>query len=63
MLNARTAKKWLLDGYASKASDADIVSKQIVAVSTAIDKAVAFGIDQDNIFGFWGKNIAPICFY
>ena len=53
MLNARTAKKWLLDGLAMHGGEADIVAKHVVAVSTAIDKAVAFGIDQSNIFGFW----------
>jgi len=55
MLNARTAKKWIVDGLAAKGStDATTVaSKHIIAVSTAIDKCVAFGIDEDNIFGFW----------
>merc|ERR1712038_1632778 len=55
MLNARTAKKWILDGLAAKGvTDADAVtSKHIIAVSTAIDKCVAFGISADNIFGFW----------
>jgi len=27
--------------------------KQFAAVSTSIDKATAFGIDKENIFGFW----------
>jgi len=53
MLNARTAKDWLLKGLAGKAAEADIVSKHVCAVSTAIDKATAFGIDEANIFGFW----------
>lgn len=53
MLNARTAKKWLLDGLSMHGSEADIVAKHVVAVSTAIEKAVAFGIDKANIFGFW----------
>ena len=54
MLNARTAKDWLLKGMAKKGSDAaTILSKQFIAVSTAVDKAKAFGIDEANVFGFW----------
>jgi glucose-6-phosphate isomerase len=56
MLNARTARKWLLDGLRSagvEATETDIISKHVIAVSTAIDKATAFGISESNIFGFW----------
>eukprot|EP00560_Eucampia_antarctica_P000082 CAMPEP_0197831860 /NCGR_PEP_ID=MMETSP1437-20131217/12494_1 /TAXON_ID=49252 ORGANISM="Eucampia antarctica, Strain CCMP1452" /NCGR_SAMPLE_ID=MMETSP1437 /ASSEMBLY_ACC=CAM_ASM_001096 /LENGTH=564 /DNA_ID=CAMNT_0043434967 /DNA_START=186 /DNA_END=1880 /DNA_ORIENTATION=+ len=51
MLNARTARKWMLNGV--KADAKEVVSKHVIAVSTAIDKCKAFGIDEDNIFGFW----------
>ena len=51
MLNARTAKKWILDGIA--ADEKEVVSKHVIAVSTAIDKCKDFGIDEANIFGFW----------
>ena len=55
MLNARTAKQWMLDGLAKAgvAEEKDVISKHVCAVSTAIDKATAFGIDESNIFGFW----------
>lgn len=56
MLNARTAKNWLLEKYAatSPALDAKaIVAAQICAVSTALDKTAAFGIESQNVFGFW----------
>mmetsp|Transcript_23634 Transcript_23634/g.26956 ORF Transcript_23634/g.26956 Transcript_23634/m.26956 type:complete len:606 (+) Transcript_23634:57-1874(+) len=55
MLNARTAKKWILDDLATKGvTDAgEVTSKHVIAVSTAIDKCVAFGISEENIFGFW----------
>ena len=55
MLNAKTAKKWVVDGLAAKGiTDAgEVASKHIIAVSTAIDKCVAFGINEANIFGFW----------
>ena len=32
---------------------AEAVRKHFVAVSTALDKVAAFGIDPDNAFGFW----------
>ena len=55
MLNARTAKKWIVDGLARAgvADESAVISKHVCAVSTAIDKATAFGIDESNIFGFW----------
>ena len=31
----------------------DAVAKHFVAVSTALDKVAAFGIDPENAFGFW----------
>jgi glucose-6-phosphate isomerase len=51
MLNARTVKDWLVTHVPGNA--ADIIAKHMVAVSTAVPKAVAFGIAEENIFGFW----------
>ncbi|HEY3340069.1 MAG TPA: glucose-6-phosphate isomerase [Propionicimonas sp.] len=60
LTNARMAREWLLrklrdagslDG--SERMDADAISKHFVAVSTALDKVAAFGIDPANAFGFW----------
>ncbi len=60
LTNARMARAWLLaklreagavDG--SEGMDADAISKHFVAVSTALDKVAAFGIDPANAFGFW----------
>eukprot|EP01040_Poterioochromonas_malhamensis_P009404 gene9404-10212_t len=53
MLNARTLKRWLLDGLGRGHSEADIIQKHMVAVSSAISKAVDFGIKAENVFGFW----------
>jgi glucose-6-phosphate isomerase len=56
MLNARTLRAWLLKGLAKASpgcAEADIVSKHMVACSSAVGKATAFGINADNIFGFW----------
>lgn len=52
MMNAKTARAWLVAGNPN-ADPSKVVSCQFAAVSTAIDKAVGFGIDKENIFGFW----------
>jgi len=51
MLNARTVKDWILRSVPAEATEA--IRKHVIAVSTAIDKATAFGIAKENIFGFW----------
>ena len=60
LTNARLSRKWLWEGLAAAgvlADDdtarADAVAKHFVAVSTALDKVAAFGIDPANAFGFW----------
>ena len=58
LTNARLARSWLLSGLkASGAIDdsgeAEAIAKHFVAVSTALDKVAAFGIDPENAFGFW----------
>ncbi|WP_130177993.1 glucose-6-phosphate isomerase [Cryobacterium sp. SO1] len=60
LTNARLAREWLwnqlLDAGAIDDTDAarsDAVAKHFVAVSTALDKVAAFGIDPENAFGFW----------
>ena len=60
LTNARLARSWLLEGLRSSGAIAqgddaanDAVAKHFVAVSTALDKVAAFGIDPENAFGFW----------
>jgi glucose-6-phosphate isomerase len=60
LTNARLARSWLLDGLTGsgaisgdEASTKEAVAKHFVAVSTALDKVAAFGIDPENAFGFW----------
>ncbi|MFC7625387.1 glucose-6-phosphate isomerase [Microlunatus sp. GCM10028923] len=60
LTNARLARAWLLDGLRSAGAITDdddqaktAVAKHFVAVSTALDKVAAFGIDPANAFGFW----------
>ncbi|HET9154774.1 MAG TPA: glucose-6-phosphate isomerase [Solirubrobacterales bacterium] len=50
MTNARTAREWALAGLGG---DATAVAKHFVAVSTNAEEVEKFGIDTDNMFGFW----------
>lgn len=60
LTNARLCRAWLLDelrsagaiGAGDDAASA-AVARHFVAVSTALDKVAAFGIDPANAFGFW----------
>ncbi len=49
MTNARSAREWALAGL----KDEEAVAKHFVAVSTNAEKVKEFGIDTDNMFGFW----------
>jgi glucose-6-phosphate isomerase len=60
LTNARLSRTWLWDqlsaaGVLADTDEArkDAVAKHFVAVSTALDKVAAFGIDPENAFGFW----------
>jgi glucose-6-phosphate isomerase len=48
LTNATTAREWLTATLGDEA-----VAKHFVAVSTAGEKVSEFGIDTDNMFGFW----------
>ncbi len=50
MTNARTAREWAL---ARLGGDESAIAKHFVAVSTNAEKVSEFGIDTDNMFGFW----------
>jgi glucose-6-phosphate isomerase len=50
MTNAHTARAWLLRGLGG---DEKSVAKHFVAVSTNKEEVKKFGIDPDNMFGFW----------
>ena len=47
--NATSAREWLV----SLLGDDKAVAKHFVAVSTNAEKVAEFGIDTDNMFGFW----------
>ncbi|HKO28612.1 MAG TPA: glucose-6-phosphate isomerase [Solirubrobacteraceae bacterium] len=49
LTNAHSARKWLVDGL----GDESAVAKHFVAVSTNAEKVSEFGIDTENMFGFW----------
>ncbi len=48
--NATTAREWLLRGMGG---DVSAVAKHFVAVSTNAEEVARFGIDTQNMFGFW----------
>jgi glucose-6-phosphate isomerase len=48
MTNAATARKFVADALGDAA-----VGHHFCAVSTALDKVAAFGINPDRVFGFW----------
>ncbi|MFL5834000.1 MAG: glucose-6-phosphate isomerase [Solirubrobacterales bacterium] len=50
MTNARTAREWSLAGLGG---DEAAVAKHFVAVSTNAEEVSKFGIDTENMFGFW----------
>jgi glucose-6-phosphate isomerase len=50
MTNARTARAWSLAGLGGEEA---AVAKHFVAVSTNAEGVAEFGIDTDNMFGFW----------
>ena len=48
LTNAKVARQWLVGALGE-----DAVARHFVAVSTNAAKVAAFGIDTDNMFGFW----------
>jgi glucose-6-phosphate isomerase len=55
LANAHAARRWCLDGLGSDtgAEGSGAVAKHFVAVSTNAEGVRGFGIDTDNMFGFW----------
>ncbi|HTW42961.1 MAG TPA: glucose-6-phosphate isomerase [Solirubrobacteraceae bacterium] len=49
MTNARTAREWALAALGDEAA----IAKHFVAVSTNAQEVSKFGIDTENMFGFW----------
>lgn len=49
LTNARTARSWLL----AQLMDKNAIAKHFVAVSTNTEEVQSFGIDPQNMFGFW----------
>ena len=50
MTNALSAREWSLAGLGG---DESAVAKHFVAISTNAEKVANFGIDTENMFGFW----------
>lgn len=52
LTNATAARRWLVEGLGGGAGQ-EAVAKHFVAVSTNAKLVQEFGIDTDNMFGFW----------
>ena len=50
MTNAHTAREWSVKGFGG---DEKSIAKHFVAVSTNAEGVAKFGIDTENMFGFW----------
>ena len=50
MTNAHTARRWVLEGLGGKQ---EAIASHFVAVSTNAEGVSEFGIDTENMFGFW----------
>jgi glucose-6-phosphate isomerase len=50
MTNAHSARDWLLAGVGGEQA---AIAKHFVALSTNAEQVSSFGIDTDNMFGFW----------
>ncbi|MBU1099943.1 MAG: glucose-6-phosphate isomerase [Bacteroidetes bacterium] len=50
MANARAVKSWMTN---SLGDDPEVIKKHFIAVSTAQKRVEEFGIDPENMFGFW----------
>jgi len=54
MTNARSAREWLMGGLGGGSGGGeDAIAKHFVAVSTNAELVSQFGIDTENMFGFW----------
>ena len=49
LTNARSARDWIVGALGDEAA----VAKHFVAVSTNAERVAEFGIDTENMFGFW----------
>ena len=49
LTNAQSARDWIVAALGDEAA----VARHFVAVSTNAERVAAFGIDTDNMFGFW----------
>lgn len=48
LTNAQAARRWVVDALGE-----DAVPNHFVAVSTNLERVAEFGIDPENVFGFW----------
>ena len=49
LTNAQSARRWVVDHFGTD----DAVARHFVAVSTQAERVAEFGIDTNNMYGFW----------
>ncbi|MDO8953925.1 MAG: glucose-6-phosphate isomerase [Gammaproteobacteria bacterium] len=49
LMNAQTAKAWVLE----KAPNESAIAQHFIAISSKVDKVIAFGINAENCFEMW----------
>lgn len=53
LVNARSARQWLLTGLAAADSTETVIATHFAAVSANLEATAAFGIANERVFGFW----------
>jgi glucose-6-phosphate isomerase len=53
MTNAHSARDWILAALGEGVAEGEVIARHFVAVSTNAQEVRKFGIDTDNMFGFW----------
>ncbi len=53
MTNARSARQWLLTQLAGSGEDEALIRRHFAAASTNLKETATFGIEPEQVFGFW----------
>lgn len=53
LVNAHAARRWLIENLDTDATEKEITAKHFVAVSTNEEAVTEFGINPQNMYGFW----------
>lgn len=51
--NALTAREWLSRAAGTRLPEREMIARHFIAISAAPERAVAFGIERENVFELW----------